>query len=288
MPTSLAIRGRRLVYSEGVYALTFLSGLLLVIFRGVTDRLIPLVAVGAFMAFTLSQAGMVGHWKRVGGRGARHSMAINALGACATGITVLVVLVAKFVEGAWITVLLIPGLLTLMVSVHRHYRRIARETASPAPLQLKEFHPPIVVVPIDRWSRVAKQALTFALTMSNEITVLHVEAEECPGSLEQQWHEYVEVPVLEVGMAPPRLVTLKSPYRYVIQPIVDYVLDTERTNPGRQIAVLIPELIERRWYNFFLHNQRAAALKGMLYVKGSDRIVVVNVPWYVREGHKRK
>ena len=286
MPTSLAIRGRRLVYSEGVYALALLSGLLLIIFRGVTDRLIPLFAVGAFLAFTLSQAGMVAHWKRVGGRGAGHSMAINALGAAATGITVVVVLVAKFAEGAWITVLLIPGLLTLMVTVRRHYHRIAVETASPSPLQLKAFHPPLVVVPLDHWSRLAKQALTFALNMSPEVTALHVEAEDHPVYLEQQWHEYVETPVLELGLCPPRLVTLKSPYRFVIQPIVDYVLDLERANPGRQIAVLIPELVERRWYYFFLHNQRAAALKGMLYVKGSDRIVVVNVPWYVREGRK--
>jgi len=238
------------------------------------------------MAFTLSQAGMVGHWRRVGGRGARRSMAINGLGAFATAVTVVVVLVAKFMEGAWITVLLIPGLLLLMVGVRRHYHRIAVETASSAPLVLKQFQPPLVVVPLEHWSRVARQALTFALNMSPEVTVVHVDSGERTVYLEQQWHDYVETPVLELGLAPPRLVTLKSPYRFVIQPIVDFILDLERTNPGRQIAVLIPELVERRWYYFFLHNQRAAALKGMLYVKGSDRIVVVNVPWYIREGEK--
>jgi amino acid transporter len=284
MPFSLAIRGRRLVYSEGVYALTILSGMLLIIFRGITDRLIPLFAVGAFLAFTLSQAGMVGHWKRVGGRGARRSMLVNGLGACATAVTVVVVLVAKFVEGAWITVLLIPGLLVLMVGVRRHYHRIALETASSAPLELKAFQPPLVVVPLEHWSRVARQALTFALNISPEVTAVHVDSGERTVYLEQQWHEYVEAPVLELGLAPPKLVTLKSPYRFVIQPIVDFVLDLERNNPGRQIVVLIPELVENHWYYFFLHNQRAAALKAMLYVKGSARIAVVNVPWYLREG----
>ncbi len=283
LPSSLAIRGRRLVYSEGVYALTFLSGMLLLIFGGITDRLIPLFAVGAFLAFTLSQAGMVAHWKRVGGRGARRSMAINGLGALATGITVLVVLVAKFVEGAWITVLLIPGLLLLMVGVRRHYHRITVETASPSPLELKAFQPPLVVVPLDQWSRVAKQALTFALNMSPEVAVVHVDSGERTEYLAEQWHDYVEAPVLELGMAAPRLVTLKSPYRFVITPIVDYILGLQRGNPERQIAVVIPELVERRWYYFFLHNQRAAALKGMLYLKGCDCIAVVNVPWYVRE-----
>ncbi len=286
MPSSLAIRGRRLVYSEGVYALTFLSGMLLLIFGGITDRLIPLFAVGAFLAFTLSQAGMVAHWKRVGGRGARRSMFINGLGALATGITVLVVLGAKFLEGAWITVLLIPGLLLLMVAVRRHYHRIAVETDSPSPLQLKAFQPPLVVVPLDQWSRVAKQALTFALNMSTEVTAVHVDAGERTVYLAEQWHDYVEAPVLELGLAAPRLVTLKSPYRFVITPIVDYILDLQRRNPERQIAVLIPELVERHWYYFFLHNQRAAALKGMLYLKGCDCIAVVNVPWYVREKGK--
>ena len=257
--------------------------MLLLIFGGITDRLIPLFAVGAFLAFTLSQAGMVAHWKRVGGRGARRSMAINGLGALATGITVLVVLVAKFVEGAWITVLLIPGLLLLMVGVRRHYHRITVETASPSPLELKAFQPPLVVVPLDQWSRVAKQALTFALNMSPEVAVVHVDSGERTEYLAEQWHDYVEAPVLELGMAAPRLVTLKSPYRFVITPIVDYILGLQRGNPERQIAVVIPELVERRWYYFFLHNQRAAALKGMLYLKGCDCIAVVNVPWYVRE-----
>src|ERR1022692_688055 len=122
LPTSFGARGRRLVYSEGIIVLAVISGFLLIIFGGVTDRLIPLFAIGAFLAFTLSQAGMVMHWKRTGGRHARHSIVVNAVGATATGITVVVVLAAKFMEGAWITVIMVPLLLAAMVAVRRHYR----------------------------------------------------------------------------------------------------------------------------------------------------------------------
>jgi amino acid transporter len=175
LPHLFASRGRRLIYSHGVYTLVGLSALLLILFGGVTDRLIPLFAIGAFLAFTLSQAGMVFHWRRIGGPGAVRSMLVNGLGAIVTGTTVLVVLVAKFVEGAWVTLLLIPGLFVLMVSVRRHYHHVALQIASQSPLELHQLCPPLIVVPIDRWSRVAKRALTFALTMSPEIVAVHID-----------------------------------------------------------------------------------------------------------------
>ena len=135
LPHSFATRSRRLVHSYGIYLLTGLAGILLVLFRGVTDRLIPLFAVGAFLAFTLSQAGMVSHWRRVRGKGATRSIVVNGLGALATGVTVVVVLIAKFTQGAWVTMLLIPSLLVAMVAVRRHYHRVFLETRSIAPLE---------------------------------------------------------------------------------------------------------------------------------------------------------
>src|SRR5215469_11905648 len=135
LPHAFVIRGRRLIFAQGVYALAILTGVLLIIFRGVTDRLIPLYAVGAFLAFTLSQAGMVVHWKRRGGKAATQSMVVNGLGAFATGITTAVVLVAKFVDGAWITVLLIPALILMMRSVKRHYSQVAREISATTPVK---------------------------------------------------------------------------------------------------------------------------------------------------------
>ena len=281
LPRSFGLRGRRLVYSQGVYVLAALAAVLLIVFGGVTDRLIPLFAVGAFLAFTLSQAGMVFHWKRTGGRGARHSMLVNGLGAVATAVTVVVVLVAKFLDGAWITLLLVPSLLAVMIAVRRQYHHVSMSVGSQSPLELDSFQAPLVLVPLDHWNKIAKRALTFALTISPDVTALHIDSGERTTYLREEWCAFVEQPVLQLGMAPPKLVILPSPYRFVITPIVDYVLELAQKNPTRQIAVVIPEVVERRWYYHMLHNQRGTELKSMLYFKGNGRILVVNVPWYV-------
>jgi amino acid transporter len=287
LPFPFTIRGRRLVFSFGVYALALLAGALLVVFRGVTDRLIPLFAVGAFTAFTLSQAGMVVHWKKAGGRGAFLNMLINGTGAVATGLTTCVVIVAKFTEGAWITVLAIPGLMLLMFSVYRHYQKILRETACPAPAHLQGISPPLVVLPLQRWSRVAEKGLRLAYALSQEISVLHVAPEDdsqprTPDELLSVWDKFIEQPARQAGYKAPQLVVLRSPFRLVMTPILDQILELERKNPHRLISVLVPELVERRWFYYLLHNQRATALKIVLYLKGNGRITVINVPWYLR------
>ena len=152
---------------------------------------------------------------------------------------------------------------------------------SQSPLELHDFQPPLVVMPLDRWSKIAKRALTLALTISPDVTALHVDSGEHTIYLKNEWYGFVEQPVLQLSMAPPKLVILTSPFRFVITPIVDYVLELARDNPERQIAVIIPEIVERRWYYHMLHNQRATALKSLLYFKGNGRILVINVPWYV-------
>jgi amino acid transporter len=280
LPRSFTTRGRRLVYSQGIYVLALLSAVLLIQFRGVTDRLIPLYAVGAFLAFTLSQFGMVFHWKRVRGPGFFHSMLVNGLGGFATAVTVIVVLVAKFVVGAWVTMLLIPGLLLLMLGVKRHYDRVATAIASPSPLELTALSPPLVVVPMNHWSAISKKALQFALSISSEVTALHINCGEGPGELCDVWDKYVDEPAKQKGIPAPKLVTLASPYRLIITPILNHVLDLQRKNPDRQIAVILPELVEKHWYHYLLHNQRPAMLKALLYVRGNQKIVVINVPWY--------
>src|SRR5437016_544925 len=156
LPGSFASRGRRLVFSQGIYALTIIAGILLVIFRGITDRLIPLFAVGAFLAFTLSQAGMVAHWKKAKGRHL-FSMFLNGLGAIATAITVLVVLVAKFTEGAWITLGLIPLLFLLMKAIRRQYRMMEEEIELDQPLTLADLTQPIVIIPVTGWNRITEK-----------------------------------------------------------------------------------------------------------------------------------
>jgi amino acid transporter len=282
LPGSFTNQGRRLVYSEGIWVLAILSGVLLLVFDGVTDRLIPLFAVGAFLAFTLSQSGMVAHWWKSQERGALASMAVNGLGATATAVTVLAVAVVKFMAGAWIVVLLVPSLVALMLAVRRHYRRIKRETAAPGNLKLKNLQEPIVIVPIVDWSSIAENALRFAMTMSREVEVLHIESEDSANSLRRIWPSRVEEPAREAKQAVPRLTVLKSPFRFVVQPVIEHVLEIERKNPDRTIAVLLPELVERQWYQYFLHNQRARILATRLLTEGTQRIVIVNVPWYLR------
>jgi len=283
LPHAFGFRGRRLVYTEGILVLAALTAALLVFFGGVTDRLIPLYAIGAFLAFTLSQAGMVAHWKRVGGHAAAQSMFINGLGSVATGITLLVVLVAKFTQGAWVSALLIVVMIWVMLWVRRHYARVAEEVHSRVPLEMTQpRHAPIVIVPIQRWDRIARNALKFALTLSTEITAVHIATEDEDSDLRREWGGMVEAPATRVGITPPKLVMLPSPYRLVALPICDYVLKAEADNPGRDVAVIVPELVERHWYHYPLHNKRAEILKWLLLLRGNRRIVIVNVPWYIK------
>jgi hypothetical protein len=279
MPRVFLLRGRRLLYSWGIYVLVVLTALLLIIFRGVTDRLIPLYAIGAFLAFTLSQAGMVMHWKRKGNANLR--LFLNALGALATGITTVVVLVAKFVEGAWITALLVLFMIVIMRSVKRHYRRVAREIDIDRPIQPADLTTPIVILPIDRWSRITEKALSFALSMSDDIRCLHVQTVEEPDQICKDWERDVAAPLRAAGKCVPKLEILQSPYRYVLTPVVDYVFKTERESSFHKICVLVPELVVRHWWENLLHNRRADLLKVILLMRGNRRIIVINIPWYL-------
>ena len=282
MPHVFLIRGRRLLYSWGIYVLVVLTALLLMIFGGVTDRLIPLYAIGAFLAFTLSQTGMVMHWKRQGGAPVR--MIVNAVGAVATGITTLVVLVAKFVDGAWITVLLVAAMIFFMRAVNRHYVRVNKEIDLDRPFAPAEPGEPIVVVPIDRWSRISEKALSFALSLSCDIRCVHVRTSDDPDPFSDSWDRDIVAPLRAAGRCIPKLVTLKSPYRYILYPILNYVLDVEKETENRKVCVLIPELVVRHWWDSLLHNRRSDLLKVMLLVRGNRRIIVINIPWYLEKG----
>jgi amino acid transporter len=282
LPHAFVIRGRRLIFAQGVYALAILTGALLTIFRGVTDRLIPLYAVGAFLAFTLSQAGMVVHWRRHGGAGAKRSMFFNGLGALATGITTAVVLVAKFVDGAWITVLLIPALILMMRAVHRHYRRVGEEININTPINTDHLSDPIALVPIDRWSVVAETALRYAWTVSKEIYVLHVHCGEDTDSLCRKWGELVERPAKLAGLPIPELVVLDSPYRFIVKPIVNYAIEQQAAHPDRNITLMIPKMVESHWWHYLLHNNRPEAIRAFLVLNGNQNITVVTIPYHLQ------
>ncbi len=281
LPFAFTLRGRRLVYSGGVYVLAVMAALLLIVFRGVTDRLIPLFAIGAFLAFTLSQAGMVQHWRRSRTPGWRFSMALNGIGALATGITVCIVLLTKFTSGAWITALVIPLIILVMLAVHRHYRWVGREIAAKEALDTTKLGQPIIVLPIPGWNRVTAKALRFALSLSTDVYCVHVKNDEGEQPLAPQWKKNVEDPLRLAGSPEPKLIQLESPTRRILGPILDQVDALEKQYPDRQLMVLLPELVENRWYYYLLHNQRATILKTMLYLRGAQRIVVANVPWYL-------
>ncbi len=289
LPGVFIIRGRRLLYSHGIYALATFTGILLVVFGGVTVKLIPLYAIGAFLAFTLSQAGMVVHWKRKGGKGALSHMLVNGLGAFATGVTVLVVLVAKFVEGAWITAVMVPLLIFLMLRVKRHYNRVMAEVDNPTPINVEDIERPIVLIPMDRWSRISEKGLRFALMLSDDIRAIHVhtgddqDIADKDDELTPIWQRMVVEPLQAANLPVPKLIILRSPYRYIVTPLVERILKIEAENPHRQIAVLVPELVVSRWWQNLLHNQRAQVLKLLLLLKGSQRVLVINIPWYLNK-----
>ena len=284
LPHVFLLRGRRLLYSHGIYALVGLTAALLILFGGVTDKLIPLYAIGAFLAFTLSQAGMVVHWLKQKEKGRLVHALINGIGAFTTGVTLLVVLVAKFIDGAWVTALLIPVLISLMYMVRRHYRRVAIETANPNPLRVENLKPPLVIIPLDRWSRLTEKALRFAMMMSPDVEAVHIDDGNGGKNICDEWDEKVLAPIREAGLAEPRLVRLTSPYRFIITPLLDYILSEEKKFESRQIAVLVPELVVKHWWENLLHNQRANLLKLLLLLKGNQRILVINIPWYLERG----
>ena len=179
------------------------------------------------------------------------------------------------------TVLLIPLLLAFMIVVHRHYLAVAHEVELKTPLDLSHLAPPIVIVPVQQWSKIAQKGLRFAVNLSTDVHVLQVRVSDRSDDLRGSWAHLVEQPVQELGLPLPKLTVIESPYRHIFRPILDFVTDLSRKFPERYITVLIPELVERHWYHYFLHNQRGAVLKALLLVKGNQRINVVNVPWYL-------
>ncbi len=282
LPHVFGYRGRRLVYTYGIVVLAVLCGGVLILFGGVTDRLIPLYAVGAFLAFTLSQAGMVMHWVRNRGPNWLKSAFVNGLGGIVTGITTIVVLVAKFAEGAWITLLFIPLTIFFFVLVRRHYHYVKLLTSCKAPIDVASLSEhPIAVIAIDRWSIITRQGIEFASRLSPEVIAVHVEPNEHSQLLEGEWENYVEKPFQAAGKEPPQLHVLPSPYRFIIIPFVQFILDLSKKHPDRSIVVVIPELVEDRWYEYFLHNQRGRLLEWVLLARGNERIFTVSAPWYV-------
>lgn len=282
LPEPFVHRGRRLAFSYGVLMLSVLSALLLLAFGGITDALIPLFAIGALSAFTMSQIGMVGHWRRSDAPHARRSLLLNGLGALATGVTLIIVLIAKFSEGAWLTVLLVAGIVLALRRVRAHYDVIEASTDIDLSLDVGPLAPPLVMVPLRRWDAIALKALRLSLQLSREITVVQVLTQDRDvEDLSARWEQLAERPARAHGFTAPRLVVLRSEYRELFGPLLHFVQTLAAEHPGRQVAVVIPELIEPRWYHYLLHNHTPALLKTLLLHRGGPQVVVVSTPWHL-------
>jgi hypothetical protein len=291
LPRQFAFRGDRLAFSTGIIVLGVFASVLLIIFRGSTDALINLYAVGVFMSFTLSQSGMVVRWWRRRGQGWRRSLAINLAGALATTIVVVIVTLTKFERGAWIVVLLIPLLFLMFRAIHHHYERAHAQVAPLTPVSVDEVRH-IMLVPIAELNQPALQSLAYARSITPDVVAVHVatEAEEA-AILQKNWELWVKQlePVLAntSGAAPvgptrhPHLILIESPYRALVAPLLSYIDLVRRQHPHHIITIVLPEYIAAHWWEALLHNQTALRLKTALLFRPG--IVVTNVPYHLRK-----
>ncbi|HEX3350046.1 MAG TPA: amino acid permease [Acetobacteraceae bacterium] len=302
LPRPFAVAGRRLVYSVGVLFLAIGAGALLIAFGGITDRLIPLFAVGAFLSFTLSQAGMAAHWrtaliggrKRIGREAAaiRTKLAINGFGAMSTGAALAVILAAKFLEGAWLTAVIVPGTIVLLRAVRRNYDEIDRQVLRDRHRRIvvRDTTPPVVLVPIKQWDRLARKAVEYALRVSSDVTALHVtelegpDAKEHAQRLQRDWHAYVEGPATRAGLTPPRLELVYSEFRSMTAPLLRKIQEVQRRSGDRVVTVVLPELVDGRWWGFVMHAHRQRKLRGHL-LRHAPNVVVSSVPWQLQPAH---
>ncbi len=278
LPRQLALLGDRLVYSNGVIFLSVCAGVLIVIFGGQVNAVIPLYAVGVFTSFTLSQAGMVRRWFKERTSGWRTSALMNGIGAIATTVVLGVIVATKFLEGAWLVVVAIPLLVTLFLAIRRHYKYVAERlslegiaprSSIPRPKTDIVTHPAVVVV--GQLNRGTLEALDYARSIADEIVAISVDIGTTDREkLQKRWQQ------LEADIP---LVILDSPYRSVITPIVDFVSEFEERHPGILSTVIIPAFVTRNWWEGILHNQTAVFLKAKLRARKSR--VVTTVRYYL-------
>jgi amino acid transporter len=284
LPRAFAQPDRRLVYSVGVIFLSVSAGGLLLVFGGITDRLIPLFAIGAFLTFTVSQVGMIAHWRRHPGRNG-YRLAINTLGAATTIAALIVITAAKFVEGAWIVALAIPLTVLLLRAINRYYVRQNDRMAATEPFVVEEHDPPTVLVAYEERNRMTDRALRFAMTLSPDVLAIHLlrlqgpdEGEEV-ASIRDRFEREIAAPLAAAGESAPRLMLVPAPYREIDGPLLELVDKIDTATPGRSVAIIIPELMLRHWWERLFHSRRAARLRAALMEHAGPRLMVISSPW---------
>jgi amino acid transporter len=273
MPHVFSNRGDRLAFSSGILFLGTISALLLIAFRGNVDSLIHLYAVGVFLAFSMSNTGMVVHWWKTRGHRWKTSLAINAVGAVITTIILIIVIITKFTLGAWIIIVLIPLIIPVFLAIHRHYARVAEQLRlmplqSTPPQRIDHF----VLMPIDDVNYASLRAMSFARTICNDITVLHIATDTVrTEKIKQKMLTYA--PDL-------KLVVIESPLRAFMRPLLNYVEVLHDQHPGGFMTIVLPEFITAHWWERFLHNRTAEHLTQAF--KKHPNIAVVNVPYLLK------
>jgi len=287
LPRQLTYRGSRLVYSRGIVALALMASLLVVVFDASVSGLIPLYAIGVFLSFTLSQAGMACRWWKIGrlqpgqevkerGSILRHEsrwtfkMAINGFGAVCTAIVMLVFAVTKFLEGAWIVLLLMPILVLVLSRIHHHYQDLAARLSLERYGELPRIRRQCVIIPFSGVHRGTVEALRYARSLSEDVTAVHVSFDPAEAEgVRQKW---------ELWGGGTRLVILESPYRLLLEPLLQYVAEiAAQRQPNETITIVVPQFVPRRWWHNFLHNQTAIMLRlALLFRRG---IIITDVPF---------
>ena len=225
------------------------------------------------------------YWYRKHDSTVRIKLAINALGAISTAIALLIMIVEKFIAGAWVILIVAPSLVWLLRRINRHYKQVNLEVTHPLKLRISKIHSPIVIIPIQEWDKVAEKALHVGLLMSEDIIALHISSEndEEKQPLKELWTEMVEKPAQAAKIAIPELKIIHSSYRQIYKPILDFIQGIKKKNPDRLITIIIPEVIEAHWYQYFLHDVHAEGLRTLLFLDNDLQIVVIHSPWYLRD-----
>jgi amino acid transporter len=270
LPRQFMNQGDRLAFSNGIIVLSVFAGILLILFHGDTQSLLPLYMIGVFVSFTLSQSGMVIHWRRLRDAGWRSSAVVNGVGAVVTAVVLVIVAITKALEGAWIIILLIPCLVAMFRATRRHYDRVAAQLSTrgmSAPIRRHN----IVMVPISGIQRAVLEALQYARSMSDDVQAVYVNVDPATTeTVQRDWSKWGE------GI---RLVVLDSPFRSLMEPLLEHIEQTQTANPEDYVTVILPEFLPAKWWHHLLHNQRALLIKGALLFRA--RVVVTSVPFHL-------
>ena len=275
MPRQLAARGDRLAFSNGIVMLAGMAMLLVWVFRGDTSALIPLYAIGVFLCFTVSQFGMVRRWFRTRAPGWRRKAALNGVGAAATALVTVVQVATKFTHGAWVVVVIVPLIIYVLRQIHDHYETFAQQIRFDGRSPILPLHH-TVVVPVNGITKASAGALVYATTISDLVTAVYVEIDARHGEqMRREWEEW------DIGIP---LEILKSPYRSILRPLVEYVEGLRRVSPGELVTVVVPEIVPKRWWEHLLHNKTALYIRTAFLFR--PNVVVVAVPYLLGHAYR--